>query len=247
MATATARFSSITGDGWIVRSSPYSAAMRGQSVSAALAACAWTAAISGTRYGMRASRSRRQLAGCGGARLDQPLERIAFPAERVVAAQPVDGLAPGDRRDPRSGPGRNAIARPRVERDDERIVERVLRQLEIVADSNERGKDCGGLFAKDILDDVFRVDHGPVSPPVPRRESRRSRISRRTLLFDTRMDGPDLDGTDAGARDAGCPGDRLVEVFAAQKIEARKLLARLGKRAVGRQRPSLSAQSFPAA
>jgi hypothetical protein len=44
-ATATARFASMTGDGSNRSSSPYSAAISRQSVSAAVAASAWQAAM----------------------------------------------------------------------------------------------------------------------------------------------------------------------------------------------------------
>ena len=100
------------------------------------------------------------------------LQARDLAGEIRVAAQPVERLAPGGRRDPRGGFGGNAARRPRLERDRERVLRRVLRQREVAEPPGETGDDPSPLDPHRALD--LRMDDrlGSVVSRAPRATAR---------------------------------------------------------------------------
>jgi hypothetical protein len=85
--------------------------------------------------------------------LHEPVEDGQAVLQGALAAQAIDCLAPGGRRDPGSGVVRLAVARPRGQRDGEGVLERVLGELEVTAEmADQRRQDAPGLLAERSLD-----------------------------------------------------------------------------------------------
>jgi hypothetical protein len=78
--------------------------------------------------------------------------------EGALVAQAIDRLAPRRGGDPGARVGRLAVARPRGQRDGERVLERVLGQLEVAAQmADQRGEDAAGLLAEGALDGAAHI------------------------------------------------------------------------------------------
>jgi len=71
---------------------------------------------------------------------------------RTVPAQAIDRPPPGGGRDPRPRVGRNPVAPPHRDRRLERILHRVLGQLEIADLADQRGRRNRALVAKRARD-----------------------------------------------------------------------------------------------
>ncbi len=118
--TATARFSSTTGEGVSCASVAYSAAMRGQSVASAVSARAWQAAIAAcSAYGPSAPPSFSARSSASEAATDQqaiPVRAVLFQQQHRLAAGPTARACarPGSpsARPARAPPVRAASARP---------------------------------------------------------------------------------------------------------------------------------------
>ena len=69
-----------------------------------------------------------------------------------LAAQAVDGTVTGRRRDPTSRVGRQAAGRPLAQRERERLLHRILGDVDVCEGADERGHRSAGLFAEDPPD-----------------------------------------------------------------------------------------------
>src|SRR5215218_2229258 len=77
--------------------------------------------------------------------------------ERLRAGDDVERAAAGDRREPRAGVGRHALARPVLERLHVRVLHRLLRDVEVPRDAHRRGEHVGPLVTMRVLDGVQRT------------------------------------------------------------------------------------------
>ena len=87
--------------------------------------------------------------------------------ETYPAAHPVDRLeAPGgDEPCPRIS--RHAVVRPALERGHERVVQRLLGEIEIAEETDERRQDLARVRAVDLVDPIgHQIAHGsPIMKP----------------------------------------------------------------------------------
>ena len=83
--------------------------------------------------------------------------------EASLAAQPVDRLSPCGDREPRAGVLRGSGARPRDERGGERVLKRVLREVDVAQVADQRGDDAAVLGAEDGLDRSYITQTGRTS------------------------------------------------------------------------------------
>src|SRR5688572_9201021 len=74
-----------------------------------------------------------------------------FPSTRL-AAQAIDGTVAGGRRDPAARVGRQAVARPLAEGDGERLLHRILGDLDVTEDADQGSHRSAGLLAEDPAD-----------------------------------------------------------------------------------------------
>src|SRR5439155_3257128 len=74
-----------------------------------------------------------------------------FPAPRV-AAQAVDGTVSRGRRDPATRVGRHAVGRPPAQGDGERLLYRILGDVDVTEDADQAGNGSAGLQAEDAAD-----------------------------------------------------------------------------------------------
>jgi hypothetical protein len=82
------------------------------------------------------------------------LELRGLLAQRPFAAQPVDRTVARRRRDPRAGVVGDAAARPRRECLRERLLDRVLGDLEVAEDADQRRDRPAGLASEQPVDDL---------------------------------------------------------------------------------------------
>jgi hypothetical protein len=79
-------------------------------------------------------------------------EELRLAREGSLAADPVDGAVARSRDDPRSGMPRNAVARPAFERRRERVLNRVLGELEVTEDADEDRDGMSPFLAEEGFD-----------------------------------------------------------------------------------------------
>ena len=109
---------------------------------------------------MKISRNRSSGNASGSAssllRRAQTLERLELGAlglQRALAAQAVDRLVARDPRDPGAGVVRDAVARPALERDDERLLHRLLGGVEVAEDADQGRDRPSRLVPEQAVDD----------------------------------------------------------------------------------------------
>ena len=73
----------------------------------------------------------------------------------------VDGAAPGGGRDPGAGVVGDAIARPVLERRHERVLDRVLGQVEVAEDADQAGERAAGFPSEGLLGGRSSIAHAP--------------------------------------------------------------------------------------
>ena len=73
-------------------------------------------------------------------------------ASTRLAAQAVDGTVAGGRRDPAARVGRQAVARPLAQGDGERLLHRILGDVDVAEDADQGGHRSAGLLAEDPAD-----------------------------------------------------------------------------------------------
>ena len=77
----------------------------------------------------------------------------AWRSSRVdSAAEPVDRPVAGGGDDPAGGAGRQAVGRPPLEGDDERLLDRLLGDVDVAEEADQGGDRSAGLAAEDPLD-----------------------------------------------------------------------------------------------
>ena len=89
----------------------------------------------------------------------------------LVAAEPVEGLAAGGGGQPAAGVGGDPVARPVLDRLDERVLHRVLGQADVAGARGQGGPDPGRLLLVGALKRLRCRVHGPSLPrraPWPR-------------------------------------------------------------------------------
>ena len=131
------------------------------------------------------------------------------------------------RRDPGGRVVGRAVHRPVLERDHERVLERLLGEIEVAECSDEAREHEPRLLTEHLLDRRSRVAHTPSLAGAAA-----TRVGRPAASAE-RPDRPDLD------RSRDRPGhprrdlDRGVEVGAVDEVVAAQLLLGLGERPVG--------------
>ncbi len=86
-------------------------------------------------------------------RLESRERGIGERALALLAAQPVDRAPPRGQRDPRRRVRRHAVARPALERDDERILDRLFGAVEVAERTRQGGDRLSGLAPEQAVDD----------------------------------------------------------------------------------------------
>ena len=81
-----------------------------------------------------------------------PAQLLELLLGGAPAAEPVDRAVARDRVQPRRRRLRRAVARPPLERERERLLERVLGQLEVAQPADERGEHARAVLAEGLLD-----------------------------------------------------------------------------------------------
>ena len=83
-------------------------------------------------------------------------EGLGLLAEAPPPAHAIDRAVPRRGRDPRPGIGRDAPDGPRLECGDERVLDRLLGEVEVAEDADERRDRPALLFAEQAVDDLVR-------------------------------------------------------------------------------------------
>jgi hypothetical protein len=68
-----------------------------------------------------------------------------------LAPEPVDRAVPGGRRDPRTGVRRDSAGEPSFGRDREGLLDRVLGDVDVAEDTNQRRNRSPRLVPEDLL------------------------------------------------------------------------------------------------
>jgi hypothetical protein len=98
------------------------------------------------------------------------------------AANPVERAVAGRGRDPGPRIARNPVARPRLERRDEGIGERLLGEVEVTQDADQRSQDPPGFLAERPLDLLANgVGVQPATLPEPTSGMSMSRSGRTSI------------------------------------------------------------------
>ena len=97
-------------------------------------------------------------------------ENFELLAADALAAQPVDRAVARRREDPRRRLRRKAVARPALERGDERVLDRIFGQREVAEGARERCDRATGVVAEAARD--ASLDVSPCSQAAESRSSR---------------------------------------------------------------------------
>ena len=103
--------------------------------------------------------------GWFGPKLGQLRKQPLLLLEAFRAPQPVDRLVAGGRGDPRARVVGNTRLRPALQGDDERLLDGLLREVEIAEHPDERRDRPSRLLAKHAVDDCVGFSQTPVSAP----------------------------------------------------------------------------------
>ena len=90
------------------------------------------------------------------ARGHERLQLAHLVLEPAGAPDPVDRLVPGRRRDPRTGVAGQPALRPDLERDQERVLDRLLGEVEVAEDADERRDRPPRLLPEQAVDGLVR-------------------------------------------------------------------------------------------
>jgi hypothetical protein len=97
------------------------------------------------------------------------LEELLLLGERPPTPDPVDRPVPGGRRDPCPGVVGYAASRPRLERGEEGLLDRLLGEIEVTQDADQGCDRPALLLAEDAVDDGVRIGclgHAPGRQPL---------------------------------------------------------------------------------
>ena len=100
----------------------------------------------------------------------QPPDELRLLLEDLLAADPVDRPVPRGRDDPGAGRARHAVARPALESGRERVLHRVLGELEVTEDAREDRDGTAPLLSEDPLD--VRLHAGVIAESAGSRSTR---------------------------------------------------------------------------
>jgi hypothetical protein len=90
-----------------------------------------------------------------GHRLLHPAEKVKLPREVLLAPEAVDRAISPDADDPGSRVGRHPVARPALQGDGERLLDRILGEVEVAKDADQ-GCDRAPGLAPEQRADVWR-------------------------------------------------------------------------------------------
>jgi hypothetical protein len=102
-----------------------------------------------------------------GDRLDLLGDVVEWHVEACAPANPVDRLEPPRRNQPRARVGRDAVARPLLDRGGERVVQGLLRDVEIAEQADERRQHATRFGAVDGFDGGERGGHRRADSSAP--------------------------------------------------------------------------------
>ena len=88
-----------------------------------------------------------------------PLRRFGLPGPLLLSADPVDRAVAGRRRDPGAWVVGDAVRRPAIERDRERLLHGLLGQIEVAEHADERRHRTSGLAPEQAIDDLRCLAH----------------------------------------------------------------------------------------
>jgi hypothetical protein len=80
------------------------------------------------------------------------VEQLRLLGERAVAADAVDRPVASGGREPRARIGRRSVAWPAFRRESERVLGRVLSQVEVAGKTDQSGEDATPLIAEDLVE-----------------------------------------------------------------------------------------------
>src|SRR5262245_39907342 len=132
--------------------------------------------------------------------------------------KPVNRFASSGRRKPRAWGCRHAVLWPPLKSGHERVLKRILGEVEVAQESNQRCQDCAGLRLENPLENVRDLAH---------------------LHLRDVHERPDLDRTTPSIWALRSTSDRLIQVFDVDDVYAAELLLRIRERAVGGDRLSV--------
>jgi hypothetical protein len=89
------------------------------------------------------------------------LEQARLLGERAVAAQTVDRAVAGRDRQPRARIGRRAVPGPALGRDRERLLSRLLGEVEIAEEADQAREDAAPLVTEDLLEQRLPLHQRP--------------------------------------------------------------------------------------
>jgi hypothetical protein len=89
----------------------------------------------------------------GAAQRLECLELGTLGVKGALAAQPIDRPIAGDARDPGAGVVGDAVARPALERDGERVLDGLLGGVEVAEDADQGRDRPPGLLPEGAIDD----------------------------------------------------------------------------------------------
>jgi hypothetical protein len=90
--------------------------------------------------------------------LGETLQRLALARQVRRTADPVERLVAGDRRDPRAGVVGEPVPGPALERDRERLLDRVLGEVEVTERRDQRRDRPSRLAAEQAADILIGVE-----------------------------------------------------------------------------------------
>src|SRR5262245_2073355 len=100
---------------------------------------------------------------------DRQVEQPRLLDEGAVAADAVERTVPGRGRQPCARVVRHTLPRPALRRDRERLLRRVLREVEVAAPTDQGREDAAPPVAEDVFERGYRSMIGRTSTAPPRR------------------------------------------------------------------------------
>ena len=82
----------------------------------------------------------------------EPRQQLGLPLQGPLAAEPVDRPVARGGHEPGSGICRDAVPRPALERDRNRLLKGVLGEVEVAEDADQGREDASVLLAKELLE-----------------------------------------------------------------------------------------------
>jgi hypothetical protein len=80
-------------------------------------------------------------------------EKARLRGQRPIAADAIDGPVARRRHQPRAGAGGDAVSRPALRGDRERLLRGFLGEVEVAEEADERSEDAAPLVAEDLIED----------------------------------------------------------------------------------------------